>query len=67
MEELFTQRAQLVLEIAQDEAKKFKHQSVSSEHILLSLVIGGGLGRSPKSDWLLNRMELLGKYYVKLD
>ncbi|EOS8107143.1 ATP-dependent Clp protease ATP-binding subunit [Enterococcus hirae] len=39
MEELFTQRAQLVLEIAQDEAKKFKHQSVSSEHILLSLVI----------------------------
>ncbi|MBF8808731.1 MAG: ATP-dependent Clp protease ATP-binding subunit [Enterococcus lacertideformus] len=39
MEELFTQRAQLVLEIAQDEAKKFKHQSVSSEHILLALVI----------------------------
>lgn len=39
MEELFTQRAQLVLEIAQDEAKKFQHQSVSSEHILLSLVI----------------------------
>lgn len=39
MEELFTERAQLVLEIAQDEAKKFKHQSVSSEHILLSLVI----------------------------
>ncbi|EMF0080677.1 ATP-dependent Clp protease ATP-binding subunit [Enterococcus hirae] len=39
MEEFFTQRAQLVLEIAQDEAKKFKHQSVSSEHILLSLVI----------------------------
>ncbi|EOI7545467.1 ATP-dependent Clp protease ATP-binding subunit [Enterococcus hirae] len=39
MEELFTQRAQLVLEIAQDEAKKFKHQSVSSEHILLSLLI----------------------------
>lgn len=39
MEELFTQRAQLVLEIAQDEAKKFKHQSVSSEYILLSLVI----------------------------
>lgn len=39
MEELFTQRAQLVLEIAQDESKKFKHQSVSSEHILLSLVI----------------------------
>lgn len=39
MEELFTQKAQLVLEIAQDEAKKFKHQSVSSEHILLSLVI----------------------------
>ncbi|ENZ5657621.1 ATP-dependent Clp protease ATP-binding subunit [Enterococcus hirae] len=39
MEEFFTQRTQLVLEIAQDEAKKFKHQSVSSEHILLSLVI----------------------------
>ena len=39
MEELFTQRAQLVLEIAQEEAKKFKHQSVSSEHILLALVI----------------------------
>jgi ATP-dependent Clp protease ATP-binding subunit ClpC len=39
MEELFTQRAQLVLEIAQEKAKKFKHQSVSSEHILLALVI----------------------------
>ncbi|MEY8445717.1 ATP-dependent Clp protease ATP-binding subunit [Enterococcus ratti] len=39
MEELFTQKAQLVLEIAQDEAKKFKHQSVNSEHILLALVI----------------------------
>lgn len=39
MEELFTERAQHVLEIAQKEAKKFKHQSVSSEHILLALVL----------------------------
>lgn len=39
MEELFTERAQQVLEIAQKEAKKFKHQSVSSEHILLALVL----------------------------
>ncbi|WP_142422265.1 ATP-dependent Clp protease ATP-binding subunit [Enterococcus durans] len=39
MEELFTERAQQVLEIAQNEAKKFKHQSVSSEHILLALVL----------------------------
>lgn len=39
MEELFTERAQQVLEIAQKEAKKFKHQSVSSEHILLAIVL----------------------------
>lgn len=39
MEELFTERAQQVLEIAQKETKKFKHQSVSSEHILLALVL----------------------------
>ncbi len=39
MEELFTERAQQVLEIAQKEAKKYKHQSVSSEHILLALVL----------------------------
>ncbi|WP_393968633.1 ATP-dependent Clp protease ATP-binding subunit [Enterococcus thailandicus] len=39
MEELFNERAQVVLEIAQDEAKRLKHQSVSSEHILLALVL----------------------------
>ncbi len=39
MEELFTERAQQVLELAQKETKKFKHQSVSSEHILLALVL----------------------------
>lgn len=39
MAEIFTERAQRVLEIAQEEAKRFKHQAVSSEHILLALVI----------------------------
>ncbi|WP_165004956.1 MULTISPECIES: ATP-dependent Clp protease ATP-binding subunit [unclassified Enterococcus] len=39
MEELFTERAQAVLEIAQEEAKRLKHQSISSEHVLLALVI----------------------------
>lgn len=39
MEELFTERAQAVLEIAQEEAKRLKHQSVSSEHVLLALVV----------------------------
>ncbi len=53
MEELFTQRAQLVLEIAQDEAK-----SLSISLLVLSIFC---------CHWLLNRMELLGKYYVKLD
>lgn len=39
MDELFTQKAQIVLELAQQEAKIFKHQSVSSEHLLLALVL----------------------------
>ncbi|MGM9903831.1 ATP-dependent Clp protease ATP-binding subunit [Enterococcus hirae] len=39
MTDLFTERAQQVLDIAQDEAKRLKHQTVSSEHILLALVI----------------------------
>lgn len=47
----FTERAQAVLEIAQEEAKRLKHQSVSSEHVLLALVV--------------EQMELLEKYYVK--
>jgi len=39
MDELFTQRAKEVLQIAQAEAKRFKHQTVGSEHILLALLI----------------------------
>ncbi|AYW49372.1 ATP-dependent Clp protease ATP-binding subunit [Tetragenococcus halophilus] len=39
MDELFTQRAKDVLQIAQEEAKRFKHQTVGSEHILLALLI----------------------------
>lgn len=39
MDELFTQRAKEVLQIAQTEAKRFKHQTVGSEHILLALLI----------------------------
>lgn len=39
MDELFTERAKAVLAIAQEEAKRFKHQSVGSEHLLLALVI----------------------------
>jgi len=39
MDELFTQRAKDVLQIAQKEAKRFKHQTVGSEHILLALLI----------------------------
>ncbi|GMG67928.1 ATP-dependent Clp protease ATP-binding subunit [Tetragenococcus halophilus] len=39
MDELFTQRAKEVLQIAQEEAKRFKHQTVGSEHVLLALLI----------------------------
>ncbi|WP_297078931.1 ATP-dependent Clp protease ATP-binding subunit [uncultured Enterococcus sp.] len=39
MDELFTPKARIVLEIAQEEAKYFKHQSVGSEHLLLALII----------------------------
>lgn len=39
MDELFTQRAKEVLQIAQEEAKRFKHQTVGSEHVLLALLM----------------------------
>ncbi|TFJ40784.1 ATP-dependent Clp protease ATP-binding subunit ClpC [Carnobacterium divergens] len=39
MNELFTEKAKMVLILAQDEAKRFRHHSVGSEHILLALVI----------------------------
>lgn len=39
MDDLFTKRAQESLEIAQEQAKAFKHQTVSSEHLLLALVM----------------------------
>ncbi|MDH6365567.1 ATP-dependent Clp protease ATP-binding subunit ClpC [Enterococcus sp. PF1-24] len=39
MDELFTERLRVVLNIAQEEAKRFKHQSVGSEHLLLALLI----------------------------
>lgn len=39
MDELFTERVRVVLNIAQEEAKYFKHQSVGSEHLLLALLL----------------------------
>ncbi|MDR1521881.1 MAG: ATP-dependent Clp protease ATP-binding subunit, partial [Streptococcaceae bacterium] len=39
MEELFTIRARVALRIAQDEAKRFKHRSVGSEHLLMALIL----------------------------
>ncbi|KAF1297976.1 ATP-dependent Clp protease ATP-binding subunit ClpC [Enterococcus sp. JM4C] len=39
MNELFTERARVVLTIAQEEAKFFKHQSVGSEHLLVALLL----------------------------
>lgn len=39
MKDVFTEKARRVLEIAQEEAKNFKHRSVGSEHLLLALVI----------------------------
>ncbi len=39
MNELFTEKAKMVLILAQDEAKRFRHHSVGTEHILLALVI----------------------------
>lgn len=39
MDQLFTERAKAVLALAQEEAKRFKHRAVGSEHVLLALVI----------------------------
>jgi len=55
MNELFTERGKVVLNIAQDEAKRFKHRSVGSEHLLLALVlepdgIAGKVLREAKAD-----------------
>ena len=38
MDELFTEKAKIVLMMAQEEAKNFRHHAVGTEHILLALV-----------------------------
>lgn len=38
----FTQRAQKVLQLAQEEAIRMKHESIGTEHILLGLIREGG-------------------------
>lgn len=59
MAEIFTDRAQRVLEIAQEEAKRFKHQAVSSEHILLALVIEpNGIAGKVLRDMKLNEKDI---------
>lgn len=59
MEELFTERAQAVLEIAQEEAKRLKHQLVSSEHVLLALVIEqNGIAGKVLREMDLNETEI---------
>ncbi|EGP5660421.1 ATP-dependent Clp protease ATP-binding subunit [Enterococcus faecium] len=59
MEELFTERAQAVLEIAQEEAKRLKHQSVSSEHVLLALVVEqNGIAGKVLREMDLNKTEI---------
>ena len=37
----FTQRAHKVLELAQEEAIRMKHESIGTEHILLGLIREG--------------------------
>ncbi|WP_195514407.1 ATP-dependent Clp protease ATP-binding subunit [Enterococcus sp. 1001283B150225_161107_E12] len=59
MAEIFTERAQRVLEIAQEEAKRYKHQAVSSEHILLALVIEpNGIAGKVLRDMKLNEKDI---------
>ncbi|MDV7720643.1 ATP-dependent Clp protease ATP-binding subunit [Enterococcus faecium] len=59
MEELFTERAQAVLEIAQEEAKRLKHQSVSTEHVLLALVVEqNGIAGKVLREMDLNETEI---------
>ncbi|HBL3480567.1 TPA: ATP-dependent Clp protease ATP-binding subunit [Enterococcus faecium] len=59
MEELFTERAQAVLEITQEEAKRLKHQSVSSEHVLLALVVEqNGIAGKVLREMDLNETEI---------
>ena len=38
----FTPRAQKVLQLAQEEAIRWKHESIGTEHILLGLIREGG-------------------------
>ena len=38
----FTQRAQKVLQLAQEEAIRMKHEAIGTEHILLGLIREGG-------------------------
>lgn len=38
----FTQRAQKVLQLAQEEAIRWKHEAIGTEHILLGLIREGG-------------------------
>lgn len=39
MNELFTERAQVALSNAQNEAKKYRHNSIGTEHLLLGLIL----------------------------
>ena len=39
MDELFSEKARMVLIMAQEEAKGFRHHSVGTEHILLGLIM----------------------------
>lgn len=62
----FTQRAQKVLQLAQEEAIRLKHESIGTEHILLGLLReGGGIAAKAleainiSADKIENEVELL--------
>ena len=43
MNELFTEKAKQALSIAEEEAKRFRHKTIGTEHILLGLVKEEGI------------------------
>lgn len=73
----FSERAQKVLVLAQEEAKNFKHGYVGTEHVLLGILREGGIGQKLLNDMsidadsvrnLINDFEGQGEFdYIKND
>ena len=45
MYERFTDRARKVMQLANQEAQRFNHEYIGTEHVLLGLIMEGGTGK----------------------